>query len=157
MKNRLGIADIVITLLIVVASGCAIGVTVAHRADKGDGVLTMENYEQFLKVDAYLGGNYGGGPYSMVYDYTVQFKPALYYELTDVTVWYTLESEYSDIGGTYSHTFTASYKTPVGVTGKVNYNYPSHLSITEVMSIQSTMKVTVFSVSGNYRYIGGEK
>lgn len=157
MKNRLSIADIVITSLIVVAACCGIGVTVAHRVDKGDGVLTMENYKQFLTVDANLGNSYGGSPYLIHYDYTVQFKPALYYELSDVTVRYTLESEYSDIGGTYSHTFTASYKAPAKVTGRANYNYPSHLSMTEVMGIHSTIKITVFSVSGNYRYIGGEK
>lgn len=39
MKNRLSIADIVVTLLIVVAACCGISVTVAHRVDKGDGVL----------------------------------------------------------------------------------------------------------------------
>lgn len=157
MKNKLSIADIVITSLIVVAACCGIGVTAAHRVDKGDGVLTMENYGQFLTVDANLGSSYGASPYEMVYDYTVQLKPALYYELSDVTIGYTLESDYSDIGGTYSHTFTASYKVPATVTGKANYNYPSHLSMTEVMGIHSTIKVTVVSVTGNYRYIGGEK
>jgi len=157
MKNRLSIADIVITLLIVIVACCGIGLTVAHRVDKSGGVITIKNYEQFLTIDVYLGSGHGYSSHSMQYDYTVNFKPALYYELSDVTVQYSLESEYSDFGGTYSHTVTASYKAPDTVTGKVNYNYPSHLSITEVMGMHSTIKITVLSVSGNYRYIGGEK
>ncbi len=157
MKNKLSIADIVITALFAVVACCGIGVTVARRIDKGSGVITTENYQKFLSVNCSVHNGWGGNPYEMEYEYTVKFAPADYYELSGVTVKYALESEYSDLGGTYSHTFTASYNAPATVTGTAKYNFPSHLSLTEVMGIEPQATLTVLSVSGNYRYVGGEK
>lgn len=158
MKNKLSVADIVVTVLIVLVACCGLALTAVRRVDKGTGAITMENYEDFLTVSCRLGSGWGGSPYEMEYDYKIVFKPAPYYELSNVTVRYALESEYSNLGNTtYRHTFTATFKHPETVTGKAKYCYPSDRPLTGIAGLQSEVKLTLLSVSGNYRYIGGEE
>ena len=153
MENRVNLFDIIITVLLVIAACFGIGFAAYNRVDKGSGEITLENYSKYLSVKCSLSRGMGGSPYSMQYDYVVSFSPASSYRLKNVTVQYTLASEYSDIDGTYSGTFEVLEGTGK-VEGKVTYEYPKDLSSMEVAGMFPEIQINVVSVSGTYEYIG---
>ncbi len=155
MKNKTSVIDFIITAIFVIVSCFAIGRIFNNRVDKFGGNITMDNYQSILSEHAspvLFGSGYSN---MMTYDYAVEFTPLNNYKLYNVTIEYVLESEYSNINGTYSETFS-SIKDKVRKEGRVTYEYPPEIFGTNGMPLVAPdIKIRIISISGRYRYSGG--
>ncbi len=149
MGKRVSIIDVVLTAVFCVVACCGIGVTVHNRVEKGSGQLTAENYTDYLKVDCSLGSGSGGGSL-MEYTYYITVDAAPFYALEDVTISYSLESDGADLpdgeivasvepGKRYKKEFQDKF------TVTLRGEFPG-------MWISPTLRITVNSVTGTYRY-----
>ncbi len=155
MKNKASVIDFVITAIFVIISCFAIGRIFNNRVDKFGGKITMDNYQSILSEHASHGLFGSGYSNMMTYDYAVEFTPLNNYKLYNVTIEYVLESEYSNINGTYSATFS-SIKDKVRKEGSVTYEYPPEIFGTNgAPLVAPDIEIRIISISGRYRYSGG--
>lgn len=149
MEKRVSILDVVFTAIFAVVACCGIGVTVHNRVEKGSGQLTMDNYTEYMQVGCSMGSGFGGGNV-MEYTYYITVDAAPYYALENVKIAYSLESDGAEI--------------PDGVLDvsvKAGKRYKKECKDWFTVTVNDdrfgmwnapTLKITVNSVTGTYRY-----
>ena len=150
MGKRGSIVEVVLTAIIFIVGCCGLGVTVHKRVDKGSGQLTTENYTKYLKVECSLGNIGVGGGNTLRYPYYVIVNPVPWYALEGVTITYSLESDGADLPD-------GILEVSVKAGERYEKEFQDEFTVREQddalgMMKRPTLKITVNSVSGIYRY-----
>ena len=149
MGKRISIIDVVLTAVFCIVACCGIGMTVHNRVEKGSGTIDDGNYTEYLQVGCSLGSGAGGGNV-MLFTYYITVDAAPFYALENVKITYSLESDGADLpdgeivasvepGKRYKKEFQDKF------TVTLRDDFPG-------MWISPTLRITVNSVTGTYRY-----
>ncbi len=149
MRKKVSIVDVVLTAVFLIVAGCGMGMTVHKRVEKGSGTIDDGNYTEYLQVGCSLGSGVGGGNV-MLFTYYITVDAAPFYALENVKITYSLESDGADLpdgeivasvepGKRYKKEFQDKF------TVTLRGEFPG-------MWISPTLRITVNSVTGTYRY-----
>ena len=137
MKNEFRTIDIILSIILVVVMSVGIGICIVKQST-GTGELTMENCNEYLKV-SYPTYTNGG-------EYTITFKPAVRFKVTDVKATVSVEgksigTQRVDVSFSATHDNPYSYKIVLRPNPPVPY---------EPAIDWYAIKVTVISISGQF-------
>ena len=161
MKRTISTFEIVFTIILIIANCVGIGFTIIHRVDKGAGVLTLENYADYIVVSGSLSGFYTKSHDNFAdtnYYVTISNK---YYLLRDVNITYDIVvtqsfngqlDSYSLVGQTISVNNIGAGKKFQSKRLDISVPILPNYTLLDLVSIDFELELTVTAISGNYEY-----
>lgn len=155
IKNKIILADLAVTTMLIVAACVGIACAVKRRPDLRPGVVTTDNYKEYLTIDFSVSSEFAQGPDTPVkHEYGFKIKAKPYREITELVVELECSAEYTDGLGTVTIIPDRSITpdSPYTYNGEAYFTYP----FSSLRPITPDITVKLISVSAKFAYIPQE-
>jgi hypothetical protein len=155
IKNKIILADLVVTAVLIIAACIGIACAIKRRPDLRPGVVTTDNYKEYLTIDFSVSSEFVQSANTPVkHEYGFKIKAMPYREITELVVELKCSAEYADDLGTITIRPDRSITpdSPYTYNGEAYFTYP----FSSLRPVTPDITVKLISVSAKFAYIPQE-
>lgn len=155
IKNKIILADLVVTAVLIVAACIGIACAIKRRPDLRPGVVTTDNYKEYLTIDFSVSSEFVQSANTPVkHEYGFKIKAMPYREIAELVVELKCSAEYTDDLGTITIRPDRSITpdSPYTYNGEAYFTYP----FSSLRPVTPDITVKLISVSAKFAYIPQE-